>query len=512
MSDQPVPKRAHEYVLKEFVQTEEDFAKNMAFLASLKPIIEKAWNEGLNKGAKDDAVQHKDAVLAFLDAADAIQKSAAEVSLLLAMAHETASKIEKGEMSPEEIKTHQKKLEIAIDLHIKNISHAGVLFEKFNLKNDLKVTVSPFPLNKFIQNLMIQKQQNSETMHNDIDQLTIMPAQRIPRYKLLADSLEKQLAEKNIPNVKAEHITLSAEKAEKAAEGLNQQIAQAAKENRIEAFKKVLEARAPVKKSLEKAEFELKEAIDGGISLSQELKKEGIQLGDLVAKINQNKKREPILLQGPKDKQKGEAAASVISDYIKTGFPIEFDESMHATKLWQETLKQDMPDEKMAPIVVDLPPELLKNSASLRQAVKTAAMLQEKGFDIQATPQFKAALEKSQQKSYGFFNVAAKIRQFNFKTDALQFAHAVPTFQPTPPPRPKTALPLLSAENPVALKEHEKKQKEEVHQVVMTPPKKEFLASPGALNKPRKHTSHTIGEHRKNSPNEPRVNKRPRND
>lgn len=518
MSDAQPQVKQYEYVLKELLTTEQAFAKNMALLASLKSAIEQKLKEGLNQGASPEAVEHQKIVLAYLDSIEATQKSSAEVIALFSQAVDMAKKIEKGEASPEERQAHQKKLDTALDAHLKNVSHSAYLFKQFKLDDYLDAAKTPLALNKFAQEWIIQKQTNGETMFNNISNLIIMPVQRITKYPLLAKDLEKKIEDENIPNLKAEHVMLSPDKAAKAAEALNQQVNQAAKENRIIAFQAVMAAITPSsEQSLAKAEFALKEIIEDGISLSDELKKEGIGLGDLVAKIKQGRKIEAVLLQGPKEKQVGETAANVIAGYIKAGFPIQFDDSVHAAKLWEETLKKNMPDEKMAPIVIDLPPELLKNTTLLRQTMKTASMLQEKGFDVQATPRFKKALEAHQQKTYGFFNIVARIKQFNFKTEAKQFNNMVQTFKPTPPPRPTVALPLPLVEISDETKAKQQQEKEADKQAVMTPPKKKFLTSRGAPTNQTNKASHSIGEHRHKKTKEIHASteptsSRPRND
>lgn len=514
MSDAQPQVKQYEFVLKELLRTEQDFAKNIAFLASLKPAIEQGLKGNLNQGASQEAVEHQIVVLTYLDSIEAVQKSSAEVVALFSQAVEMANKIEKGEVSPEKIKAHQKKLDTALDLHIKNISQSAYFFKRFKIDDYLDPTQTPLPLNQFIQEWIVQKRERNETMFNEIRSLNIMPVQRIPRYALLVTDLERKIKEDKAPNLKAEHVVFSSEKAAEAAKAVNEKVNQAAKENRMSAFKTVIAAKTPSsKQSLVEAEFALKEVIEEGVSLSQELNKEGISLDSLVTKIRQGRKIEVIQLQGPKEKQIGEMASNVISGYIKVGFPIQFDDSIHAAKLWEETLKKNMPDEKMAPIIIDLPPELLKNTALLRQTVKTAAMLQEKGFDVQSTPRFKKALETNQEKTYGFFNILAKIRQFNFKTDAQQFVNMVPTFKPTPPPKPTVVLPLPLVKNAAEVKSKTQKQQQEDHQAVMTSPKKKFLTSAGAPNKSDK----TIypGTHKKVSQkqasDEPTVSRPPRN-
>lgn len=512
MSDAQPQVKQYEFVLKEALETERTFAKNMALLASLKSAIEQAIEKDLNKDASPEMKEHQTVVLNYLASIEAIQKSSAEMVTLLSQAVEMANKIEKGEASPEESQAHQKKLDTVLDSHIKNISHSTYLFKRFKMDDHLNPDKTSLPLNDFIQEWIIQKQSNGETTYNNISNLIIMPVQRIPRYAILATDLEKKIKEDEAPNLKAEHVLFSSEKAAKAAAALNQKTDQAAKENRMITFQSVMTAITPSsEQSLAKAEFALKEMIEDGISLSNELKKEGIGLGDLVIKIKQGRKIEAVQLKSPEEKHVGETAANVIAGYIKAGFPIQFDDSIHAAKLWQDTLKKGIPDEKMAPIVIDLPPELLKNTALLRQTMKTASMLQEKGFDVQTTPRFKKALEAHQQKTYGFFNIVARIKQFNFKTEAKQFNNMVQTFKPTPPPRPTIALPLPLVEISAETKIKQKQEKEAENQAVMTPPKKKFLASPGVPNKTRKQTFHSLSEHRKKTSSEPTV-KRPRNE
>lgn len=517
MSDAQPPLKRHEYILKELLKTEQDFANNMAFLAGLKPVIKKALQEGLNEEATEETLTHQKAVLAYLEAIEATHKSSLKVGALFDVATDIAKKIEKGEISQAEIKAHQQKLEKNLDLHIKNLTHAGFLFKKYNIEVYFDPNKTPLSLNKIIHQIINQKQNDHETSYNNINILAIMPVQRIPRYQLLATDLEKQLLAENIPNLKAEQVALTSQKAATAGAALNQQVEQAARENRIIILKKVTETKTPISHQvLKQAELELKELIESGVSLTQELQNEGLSLGNLIAKIRQGKKSEPIQLQGPKEKQIGDTAANVMSGYIKAGFPIQFDDSVHAAKLWQETLQKGMPDDKMAPIIIDLPPELLKNTILLRQTVKTAAMLQEKGFDVQTTPRFKKALESNQEKSYGFFNILAKMRQFNFKTAAQQFVNTVPTFKPVPPPRPTVALPLLLASNAAGIEIKKQKQQEADSQAVMTSPKKKFLVSPGAvLSKRKKNASHSPEKHQKlreKQSSATSVVNRPRND
>ena len=336
---------------------------------------------------------------------------------LFKQANDMANAIEIEALSEQDMLTHQKKLEVALKLHIENMTELVFLYEKNQISTYFDPIKTDFPLNNFLQETMQQKQQNKETLFSKITDLVIMPVQHLPKYKILIKELQEQLTQYKAKST-VDQVLMPAALAAEAVEKMNELVGVAAFEYAIECLKTVEKANKKCTlQDLDLAETALKKLICEGEPIAERLEKQAITLSHIVVTLHKLKKIAPVCLQAPLEKQMGDVAANVLSGYIKAGFPLSFNESIQASALWKKNLGK-------TPIMVNFTQGYLKNAAQVYQAVATVNQLREQGLVVQTNEILNAAVQHYKNKKYSMFNFADKARQTTFSKLADKFLSA----------------------------------------------------------------------------------------
>ncbi len=470
---QPTELKEYEKVLQEVLYSEKSFLDRMGFLASLAPTIRDAIaRKQVNQNPTPEMAAHQVAMLEFLDAAVELNKNADAVLKFFKQATELAKKIENGSASEQEIVEHQK-MQAVIKPHMDNILKMAELSAKYDVVKYFDPDATKLPLNDFIAQKMREANRAGK-----LPTLAADAFQRLPRYKILTEELIKQLGKENlVGTIQPDILLMSLETAEESAEKSNTIVNAAQLEKRIRALKIIIQDKnkKPSDQQIAVAVSQLKELISSGENINTLLQQKSVDLGDVVKGLNQAQKIRNITLSSPSQKQIGEVGAQVLSSYISGGFRINFDESIKASQLWKAALSPETTGAKPKPVVIDLPKSLLKNSAQVRRAVKTANELKALGFEVETTPAFKKAVDKYQKKSYGFFNFRAKSRQSAFKKQGDAFTSGVKIHTQVAQqkiPNAQERINVLQVENKI--KEDKKADKKEGTNFVLRDNKKEL--------------------------------------